>query len=193
MIGTIGASKKVLTSEKKLHTKIWLKRFNLSVLRWMRSIYGWYTKASIGRRRPKPISTIIWLKRWYITHTIGSQYSVQRGGGRQLLTLMTITSMARTHCLAESMVLPDVEFLYMSPPLIRWGRRGLRQRLNTFINASARSSRRRRCMCVRIVRTQMWSKNEIWVCHPNKNRSCFVQHVHSTALCQWCGSVSVYV
>ena len=59
----------------------------------------------------------------------------------------------RTHCLAGSMVLPDVEFLYMSDPLIRGGRRGIVQRLNTCFKASARSAGRRRHVCVQIVQT----------------------------------------
>ena len=33
-------------------------------LRWTWSVSGWHTKASLGRRRPKLIPTIIWLKIW---------------------------------------------------------------------------------------------------------------------------------
>ena len=66
--------------------------------------------------------------------------------------------MTTTHCLDGSMVLPDVELLYMSPPLRNVGRRGVVHRLNTCFKASARSSRRRRRMFVRIVRTQMKSE-----------------------------------
>ena len=33
-----------------------------------------------------------------------------------MLTLMKIKLMTRTHCLSGSIVLPYVEFLYMSPP-----------------------------------------------------------------------------
>ena len=57
------------------------------------------------------------------------------------------------HCLDGSMVLQDVEFLYISHPLRRGGRRGMVKRLNTSFNVSARYSGRRRRMCVHIVRT----------------------------------------
>ena len=119
---------------------------------------GWHTKSSLGRRRSKLLSTIIWLNRWYITHTMGSWYSVQGGRGGQFLTLMKITLMTRTYCLAGSMVLPVVELFYMSPPLIIGGRRGMVNRLNTCFKASERSSGRRRRMCVWSVQTQMRSK-----------------------------------
>ena len=62
---------------------------------------------------------------------IGSWYDVQRGGGGKLLTVMTIALLTRTHCLAGSMVLPYVEFIYISPPLRIGGRRGTEQRLKT--------------------------------------------------------------
>ena len=95
------------------------------ILRWMWLMSGWHIKASLGRRRPKLISTIICMKIWYITTKIGSWYGVQRGGGGKFLTLMMELSWITTHCLAGPMVLPDVELLYMSPPLRRRGRRGV--------------------------------------------------------------------
>ena len=63
--------------------------------------------------------------------------------------------MKKTHCLAGSMVLPDVEFLYISPPLRIGGRKGMGKKLNNYFKASARSAGRRRLMCVRIARIKM--------------------------------------
>ena len=53
---------------------------------------------------------------------------------------------------------PDMELVYISPSLrIRW--RGVPgQRLNNSFKASAGSTKRRRCICVRIVRTRKRSK-----------------------------------
>ena len=56
------------------------------------------------------------------------------------------------------MVLPDVEFLYMWPPLRKGGRVGMGQKLNTCFKASARSDGRRRRMCINILLTPMRSK-----------------------------------
>ena len=126
--------------------------------RWMWSISGWHTKSSLGRHRPKLIFIVIFMNRWYITPTIGSWWGVQRGGGGILLTLMTKPWMMTTHCLGRSMVLPDVELLYMGPLLRRWQRRGMGHKLNTCFKTSARSNRRIWNMYVRIVRTLMRSK-----------------------------------
>ena len=92
-----------------------------------------------------------------ITHTVGSRHGVQRGGGGQLLTMMMITSMTRNHYFSGSMVIPGVEFPYMSPPIIRGGIIGVGKRLNNCFKASARSAGKRRRMCVRNARTQMLS------------------------------------
>ena len=105
--------------------------------RWMWLMSGWHTKALLGRRRSKLISTIIWMKIWYITHRIGSWYGVENRGGGQLLTLMIIISMTRIHCLARSIVIPGVELLYMWPPLRSGGRRSMVLRLNTWFKSSA--------------------------------------------------------
>ena len=109
-----------LDTKKKLGTEDWSNRFNLSAFQWMWLVSGWHTKASLGRHRTKLISTIISLKRWYITPKIGSWCRVNRVGGGILLTLMTKPLTMKTSCLAGSMVLPDVEILYMWPPLRRW-------------------------------------------------------------------------
>ena len=121
---------------------------------------GFNTKASLGQRRSKLISKIIWLNRWYITHTMGSWYGDQRGGGGQLLTLMTITFITITHCLAGSMVLPDGELIYISPPLVIGGRRGMEHILNNCLKASESSALRRQHMYVQIVSTLARSKTK---------------------------------
>ena len=64
------------------------------------------------------------------------------------MTLMMITLMTRTQCLAESIVIPGVKFLYRSSLLRRLGRIVMVQRLNICFKASARSSGRRLRMCV---------------------------------------------
>ena len=46
--------------------------------------------------------------------------------------------------------------------LRRGGRKWMGQKLNTCFKASARSAGRRRHMCIRIVRTPMWSKMKCW-------------------------------
>ena len=158
LIGTIGASKKVLTQKKNWVLNIGQSGSTYLFLWWMWSISGWRTRASLGQRRPRMISTIICMKRWYITPTIGSWYGVQIGVGGQLLTLTMKPLMTRTNCLDGSMVLPDVEFLYMSPPLKRGGIIRMGQRHNTFFKAIARSDGRRWRICVRILRTHMRSK-----------------------------------
>ena len=119
---------------------------------------SWHTKTSMGRQRHNLISTIISLKIWWITPMIGSLCIMHREGGGILMTLRTKTLMMTPPCLDGSMVLPDVEFIYMWPPLRRGGRKLMGQKLNTCFKASARYARRRRHMRVRIVWTPMRSK-----------------------------------
>ena len=129
-------------------------------LQQMWSMSGWHNNSSLAQRSSNMIYTILWLKRWYITHTIGLWCGMKRGGIGQLLNMMKITLVMRTHCLTGSMVFPDVWLFYMSPPLIKGGIIGIVQRLNTLFKASESSSGRRQNICVRIVRTHLrsWMK-----------------------------------
>ena len=79
-------------------------------------------------------------------------WSAEGGGVGLLLTLMTKPLMTATYCLSGSIVLPDVELIYMSHPLRRGGRGGMGKILNTCFKVSAKSAGRRQHMCVHIVR-----------------------------------------
>ena len=180
LIGTIGAAKKVLTLKKKLGTKDWLKRFNLSVF-YMRVVYGWLEYQGITRKEDTQADFYNYLAE-EITDNTYDRFMMRSAEGRRRTIFDSDDETVGDNS-------PLFVRIYGAPicgvaiPIIPTKKRR-KKRNGTYPQYLLQGE----CKVCRKNTTHVCSdcadtdvvKNKMWVCHPKTNCSCFIQRVHST-------------
>ena len=179
-VGTIVAAKKFLTSKKKLGTKYWLKRFNLSVFS-MNVVDVWLSYQVFTGTADTQADFYSYLSEDIIYNTYDRFMMRSAEGRRRNIVDSDDETFDDDNPLFERTNGAPIcgIYLHVTPT---------KKRMKKSYGTETQYLLQGECKLCQKKTTHVCSdcadtdavKNEMWVCHPKTNRSCFSQHVHST-------------